>query len=87
MLNMPDDVLERLKDIAIECIKLGAEIRHPDISTCQRRCIQERMQELICERDKIIQMTRGHFCWHLTVDKSGGDDKQNVSVSPQSSPK
>ena len=31
--------------------------------------------------------TQGHFCWHLTVGKSGGDDKQNVPVSLQSSPK
>jgi len=54
MLNMPDDVLERLKDIAIECIKLEAETRHPDISVCRRKTIQKRMEELIRERDRII---------------------------------
>jgi len=54
MLTMPDDVLQRLKDIAIECIRLEAETRHPNISTCQRRIIQKRMEELIRERDKIL---------------------------------
>ena len=54
MLNMPDDVLERLKDIAIECIRLEAETRHPNISTCQRKTIQKRIKELIRERDKIL---------------------------------
>jgi len=63
MLNMPDDVLERLKDIAIECIKLEAETRHPDISVCRRSIIQKRMKELIRERDKIIyeHMSLGRF--------------------------
>jgi len=54
MLNMPDDVLQRLKDIAIECIRLEAETRRPNISTCRRRIIQKRMKELIRERDKIL---------------------------------
>jgi len=60
MLNMPDDVLERLKDIAIECIKLEAETRRPDISACRRRTIQKRMKELIRERDRIIYE---HMSW------------------------
>jgi hypothetical protein len=54
ILNMADDMIQKLKDIVTEHVRLEGEKNSPGISAKKREDLQKRIKELVRERDQMI---------------------------------